>query len=104
MGQPERIDQGPAAAGDHDVVIVLDSWPIDSDAFDHVFNSYYLGKGKRDVSLFTDIAAKLALPPSALLFVDDNPDNVARARNAGLQAIHYVDRQRFLAEMEKLLD
>lgn len=70
------------------------------DAFDHVFNSYYLGKGKQDSSLFTDIAAVLALPPSAILFVDDNADNVARARGAGLQAIHYVDRDSFMVEME----
>ncbi|MFC1589631.1 HAD family hydrolase [Pseudomonadota bacterium] len=72
------------------------------EAFDHVFNSYYLGKGKQDPSLFTDIAAVLALPPSAILFVDDNVDNVARARAAGLQAIHYVDRDSFMAEMECL--
>ena len=72
------------------------------EAFDHVFNSYYLGKGKRDPSLFTEIAAVLALPASAILFVDDNADNVARARAAGLQAIHYVDRDSFMAEMECL--
>ena len=63
-----------------------------SDVFDHIFNSYYMGKGKQDPSLFTDIAASLALPPSAILFVDDNADNVARARGAGLQVIEYVDR------------
>lgn len=72
------------------------------DAFDHIFNSYYLGKGKRDPSLFTDVAAALALPPSALLFVDDNIENVERARDAGLQAIQYVDRNGFMSEMEKL--
>ncbi len=73
-----------------------------SDAFDHVFNSYYLGKGKQDPSLFTDITAVLALPASAILFVDDNPDNVARARAGGLQAIHYVDRESFFDEMQRL--
>lgn len=71
-----------------------------SEAFDHIFNSYYLGKGKQEPSLFTDIAAVLALPPSAILFVDDNAENVVRARAAGLQAILYVDRESFTAEME----
>lgn len=71
-----------------------------SEAFDHIFNSYYLGKGKQDPSLFTDIAAVLALPPSTILFVDDNAENVARARAAGLQAILYVDRESFTAEMD----
>ena len=64
-----------------------------SDAFDHIFNSYYMGKGKQDPSLFTDIAATLALAPSAILFVDDNADNVARACEMGFQAIQYVDRE-----------
>jgi len=72
------------------------------DAFDHVFISYYLGKGKQDVSLFSDVAARLALLPSELLFVDDNADNVARARKAGLQVIQYIDRESFFAEIERL--
>lgn len=70
-------------------------------AFDHVFNSYYLCKGKQDASLFTDIAEVLALPASAILFVDDNAGNVARARDAGMQAIHYVGRDSFMAELER---
>lgn len=70
-----------------------------SRVFDRIFNSYYLGKGKRDPSLFTDIAAALALPPSAILFVDDDADNVARAHAAGMQAIHYVDRPGLIAEL-----
>ncbi len=72
-----------------------------SEVFDHIFNSYYLGKGKQDPSLFTDIATVLELPPSAILFVDDAADNVARARAAGLQVIHYVDQEGFIAEMEQ---
>lgn len=73
-----------------------------SEVFDHVFNSYYLGKGKQDPSLFTDIAVTLKLPPSAILFVDDNADNLARAQAAGYQSIHYVERDSFIAEIEKL--
>ena len=34
--------------------------------FDHVFNSYHMGKGKRDPSLFHDITAKLALAPGEI--------------------------------------
>lgn len=63
--------------------------------FDHVFNSYHLGKGKRDPTLFYDIAARLALAPAQILFVDDLMSNVERARSAGWHAIHYVDRVSF---------
>jgi putative hydrolase of the HAD superfamily len=63
--------------------------------FDHVFNSYHLGKGKRDATLFHDIAARLALAPEEILFVDDLVSNVERAQAAGWQAIHYTDRASF---------
>ena len=73
------------------------------DEFDHIFNSYYLGKGKQDPSLFAEIAAALGLPSSVILFVDDNAGNVARARAAGMQAIHYVDRESCTEELNSHL-
>lgn len=71
-------------------------------AFDRVYNSYYLGKGKRDPSLFGDIARELDLPPAALLLVDDNAANVRRARDAGLQTIQFIDRPGLLAALQRL--
>ncbi len=68
--------------------------------FDRVYNSYYLGKGKHDPSLFSDVAADLGIAPADILFVDDNADNVARARASGMQTIHYVDREGFLNLLE----
>lgn len=71
--------------------------------FDRIYNSYYLGKGKRDSSLFTDVLADLDLPAAAVLFIDDDAGNVARARAMGLQAIQYIDRQGFDAALEVAL-
>jgi putative hydrolase of the HAD superfamily len=71
--------------------------------FDHVFNSYYMGKGKRDPGLFYDITEQLALSPAEILFVDDIRNNVKRAQAAGWQTIHYVDKASFLEMIEKLL-
>jgi putative hydrolase of the HAD superfamily len=73
-------------------------------AFDRVYNSYYLGKGKRDPSLFAEVAADLTLPPAALLFVDDDMGNVQRAREAGYQGLLFVDQQTCIAALERLLD
>jgi FMN phosphatase YigB (HAD superfamily)/ribonuclease HI len=73
------------------------------EAFDRIYNSYYRGKGKQDPSQFTDVAADLGLPPAAILFVDDDPGNVTRARAAGLHAIQFVDRASFTRELERLL-
>jgi len=71
--------------------------------FDHVFNSYYLGKGKRDSSLFDDIAQRLKTEPDRILFIDDDPGHVDRARQKGWKAIHYVDRESFEKDFEKII-
>lgn len=70
--------------------------------FDYVFNSYHLGKGKWDISLFDDIAGFLKTPPNKILFIDDDQGNVARARQKGWKAILYSDADSFLLDMEKL--
>jgi len=63
--------------------------------FDHVFNSYNIGKGKRDPSLFPDITERLALAPDEILFVDDSKRNIEHAQSAGWQTIYYVNRSSF---------
>jgi len=67
--------------------------------FHEIFNSYHLGKGKKDPSLFPEIAAKLRLKGSEILFIDDNEGNVERARMQGWNAILYRNREDFLQEM-----
>ena len=67
--------------------------------FDHVFNSYYMGKGKRDASLFDDVAGRLKTPPARIIFIDDDPGNVERARRKGWNAVLYTDYESFYPEM-----
>jgi len=69
--------------------------------FDYVFNSYHLGKGKRDISLFDDIAGFLKTPPGRILFIDDDPGNVERAKQKGWKAILYTHAESFRLEMDK---
>jgi putative hydrolase of the HAD superfamily len=71
--------------------------------FDHVFNSFYLGKGKRDISLFDDIAQTLKTNPGRILFIDDDSGHVDRARQKGWNAIHYIDRESFEQDFEKIV-
>lgn len=71
-------------------------------AFDHIFNSYTRGKGKQDPSLFNDVAKELELPLSEILFVDDNAGNVNRAREVGMQALQYVDKESFIQQLKQL--
>ena len=72
--------------------------------FDRIYNSYYMGKGKRDVSHFSDVAADLGLAPSAIVFIDDIRANVSRAATAGMQAVQYIDRESFLKTLNNLLN
>jgi putative hydrolase of the HAD superfamily len=70
-------------------------------AFDYVYNSYYLGKGKRDPSLFDDIVHDLSVAPEQAIFIDDDTGNVANARQQGLWAILYQDHQQFMNELKQ---
>ena len=69
--------------------------------FDYVFNSYHIGKGKRDASLFDDIAARIKRPAERIVFVDDHPGHVERARQKGWKAVHYRDAGSFFREMDQ---
>jgi putative hydrolase of the HAD superfamily len=70
--------------------------------FDRVFNSYRLGKGKRDPAVFAEAVALLGIAPREALFVDDMPANVERSRSRGLRGLVFESEERFLADLERL--
>lgn len=74
-----------------------------SHCFQHVFNSYRLGQCKADEAIFDRVCAELGVTPGQALFIDDNPDNVARARRRGLTALVYLDRSGFERQIGALL-
>jgi len=71
--------------------------------FDYIFNSYHMGKGKRESSLFDDIVKELKTKPERVLFIDDDSGNVERARQRGWKGIQYVDQDRFQKNFEEIL-
>ncbi|WP_448510432.1 HAD-IA family hydrolase [Immundisolibacter sp.] len=72
-------------------------------AFGRVFNSYYLGASKRESAAFVAVADTLGVAPEQALFIDDNPDNVARAMALGMTGIVYCERETFLRDMTAAL-
>ena len=54
--------------------------------FRHVFTSCELGRRKPEPEAFARLASRIGVPASQLAFFDDVAENVAGARNAGLQA------------------
>ena len=69
--------------------------------FSRVFNSYHLGKTKREPSLFSDVLAALKVEPGKALFVDDNPGHIARAGALGLQTHLFESEQLFFADLAR---
>lgn len=67
--------------------------------FDYIFNSYYMGKGKREPSHFDDVLQRISTEASRVLFIDDNSGNCARAGQRGWKVIHYRSRDQFLEEL-----
>ena len=70
--------------------------------FNAVFNSYHLGKTKRDSSIFADVLQALDADPKETLFVDDNIDHIARAVAAGLQTHIFEGRESFMKKLREL--
>lgn len=69
--------------------------------FDYVFNSYRLHKGKSDPSVFGDVCSAMGLSPEEVVFIDDNSENIQRARSKGLNTIHFKDIEDFEKEILK---
>jgi putative hydrolase of the HAD superfamily len=73
------------------------------DEFERVFNSFHLGKGKRDPTIFDDVTRLVGVDPNQALFVDDNPGNVQRAQERGLKVLLFRDEKRAIAWLGRLV-
>ncbi len=67
--------------------------------FEEVFNSYHLGKSKRDKTIFLDVVKAMGIEPGEALFVDDTEGHVARAREMGLHAVYFTGKESFLKQL-----
>ena len=72
--------------------------------FDRVYNSYWLGKGKRDPTLFDDVLADLGLQPGQVLFVDDSPANGERAGSRGLRVLSSGEQEAIEEALRTVLE
>jgi len=70
--------------------------------FDAVFNSFHLGKTKRDPTLFAETLQTLQVNAGETLFVDDNIGHIDRAAAAGLQTHHFEGQEGFIKKLKVL--
>ena len=82
--------------------MIEDVWQID-DAFDRMIISAEIGLAKPDLAIFQWVISQLGIEPSQAVFVDDFPHNVAGARAAGWQAIHFQSADQVLDELRTML-
>jgi epoxide hydrolase-like predicted phosphatase len=71
------------------------------DAFDVIVISGEEGIVKPDVRVYQLTAQRLGVPPSECLFVDDFEENVAGARAAGMQTLHFAPLDVAMAELRR---
>lgn len=84
-----------------------DSWramfPID-ELCEIVVDSSHVGMRKPERGIYALTCERLAIEPQHAVFVDDNADNVAAAREFGMHAVHFrEDPWEALAELEAIL-
>ena len=72
--------------------------------FDAVIISDQVGLRKPDPAIYTLTAAKIGIPPSSCVFVDDTAANLPAARDLGMAAVHFADTNSGVAEIERLLN
>jgi len=75
--------------GDHvdDIVAVWSTFDLLSASLDGAYYSCDLGAAKPSAAFFEHIVTDLGLAPDQLLFLHDQPENVAGARSTGLDAV-----------------
>lgn len=69
--------------------------------FEEIFVSSTIGMRKPEEKAFHWVAAAMNLKPGQILFLDDNPANVAGAARAGMQTAQVCGESQVLAELER---
>jgi epoxide hydrolase-like predicted phosphatase len=70
--------------------------------FDRLVLSYEIGHAKPAAAFYHACAEAAGVPPSACVFIDDLPENVAGARAAGLAGLLYRDVPTLVADLRAL--
>jgi putative hydrolase of the HAD superfamily len=84
--------------------VIRDHYGIDVHAeFDVYVNSAEVGLSKPDPSIYHLTLERLGVAPEQAIFLDDSLRNVDSARQLGMHAIHFVDPDVSLVELELLL-
>jgi putative hydrolase of the HAD superfamily len=71
--------------------------------FDYIFNSFHLHISKNDPKIFDMVSQRLHIDPAKILFVDDHEAHIFRAKQKGLRAILYKDKDSFIRQLSEMV-
>jgi len=71
--------------------------------FDQFFYSHIIRKRKPDVETYTWVLDQLGADPEKAVFIDDMPENIEGARNAGINAYHLLNHKIDVIQLMKEL-
>lgn len=77
-------------------------WRVDG-AFDEIIISCEIGMIKPFAGINEHMLARLGCSAGQAIFIDDKPGNVEGARQVGLHAIHFTDRQSMNRQIQTIL-
>jgi HAD superfamily hydrolase (TIGR01509 family) len=84
--------------------VILDQHGVDVHAeFDVYVNSSEVGISKPDPAIYELTLERLRVAPEQAIFLDDSLRNIDSARQLGIHAVHFVQPDVSLAELERLL-
>ena len=75
-----------------------------NELFDAVVLSGEVGIRKPAPQIYRLAAERIGVTPRACVFIDDLPFNLPPATELGMAAVHHVDSEQTIAELERLLD
>jgi epoxide hydrolase-like predicted phosphatase len=79
------------------------TFPID--LFDEIVDSSHVGVRKPEQAIYALTCERLAISPGEAVFLDDNADNIAAARDCGMEVVHVgADPWAALAELDAILE
>lgn len=71
--------------------------------FHNVYNSYHVHKNKRDGTIFPYVLSDMEIKAKEVLLIDDNIGNVNRAKEVGLNVVHFTGIDLVIENVESLL-
>lgn len=81
-----------------------DNWLADYSILSEIetfFPSHEVGMRKPDLKIFQHAIESLGIKAEEALFIDDMPENVEAARQAGLKAVVFQDKNVFLEDLKQ---